>query len=650
LCARLQSATDCFIVVSVGMPRRLKVLMSAYACEPGKGSEPEVGWQWALQMARFHEVTVLTRANNREAIEAGLSQLRNRQPLPDFVYHDESPFALDVKRGARAHKLYYLLWQHSAREVVVSLHQARQFDLLHHVTFAAFRYPAAIWGHGVRTIWGPVGGIESIPLRLLPWSHPRSLVYEAARSLHNLIEASPFHILPRRAAATTLVLASTEDMRRVLAGHGLEAPLLPTIGLNTAEMPYRPRAAHTGPLRLLFVGNIITLKGLDLALHSLARASADATLTLVGDGDFLPAARRLTARLQLQNRVCFRGRLPRPEVLELYPDFDLFLFPSLHDTGGYAVIEAMFNELPVICLDCGGPALAVQAGCGLKVPLGSRAAVIHGLADAIRHYDENRSRVARDGGQARQAILGNYDWDRKGEQMNELYQKAAAADPVKPSGQTAYTGTGHAAKLLYRMISLKGLATGLLGLLLIGGLGFFSLSHLKTTAKGIVEDTLPGLSYAGQANAYLADAYRTLLIITTDDPKERLATRQTMEFLVKRTTDYLDRYQTSIFTEEDRDNFRTLQNLRKEFIATREEILKLADTGKKPEALALFHQSLIPKQAALKQAGEKLFEFNMREGRSRGQSIMNICTFTQVGVAAVLIVIFVLGFFIGLSK
>jgi len=49
-----------------------KVLVSAYACEPGKGSEPEVGWQWVHQIARFHEVWVITRANNRLQIEESL--------------------------------------------------------------------------------------------------------------------------------------------------------------------------------------------------------------------------------------------------------------------------------------------------------------------------------------------------------------------------------------------------------------------------------------------------------------------------------------------------------------------------------------------------------------------------------------------------
>lgn len=100
------------------MHRRLRVLISAYACEPDKGSEPEVGWQWALQMARFHDVTVLTRANNKPGIEAKLATLRGQRPVPTFVYHEESNFLQGTKQRLSSLKLYYVLWQRSAREVI----------------------------------------------------------------------------------------------------------------------------------------------------------------------------------------------------------------------------------------------------------------------------------------------------------------------------------------------------------------------------------------------------------------------------------------------------------------------------------------------------------------------------------------------------
>src|SRR5690242_14784091 len=131
------------------MSKKLKVLISAYACEPGKGSEPEVGWQWALQMAQYHDVTVLTRANNRAAIEKGLEPLRGTRPLPRFVYHDEGPVLLWLKRQFKTIRTYYVFWQISAWKIISRLNRESPFDLMHHVTFAGFRYRTAIWNHGM---------------------------------------------------------------------------------------------------------------------------------------------------------------------------------------------------------------------------------------------------------------------------------------------------------------------------------------------------------------------------------------------------------------------------------------------------------------------------------------------------------------------
>ena len=57
----------------------MKVLLSAYACEPNKGSEPGTGWNWLKQIARFNEIWVITRANNRESIESALEN----EPMPN---------------------------------------------------------------------------------------------------------------------------------------------------------------------------------------------------------------------------------------------------------------------------------------------------------------------------------------------------------------------------------------------------------------------------------------------------------------------------------------------------------------------------------------------------------------------------------------
>src|SRR5207248_4484694 len=140
-------------------------------------------------------------------------------------------------------------------------------------------------------------------------------------------------------------------------------------------------------------------------------------------------------------RVKFLGRLPRHEVIEAYPKFDVLVFPSFHDTGGYAVIEAMCNGLPVICLDSGGPAIAVRKDNGVKVPIGSHAAVVAGLSAAIQAYDRDRRLLLEHSRNARQTVLELYDWDKKGEQLALVYKEATSSPNLKPS-KTGFTCVG----------------------------------------------------------------------------------------------------------------------------------------------------------------------------------------------------------------
>ncbi len=627
-----------------GTSRRVRVLLSAFACEPNKGSEPEVGWQWALQIARFHDVTVLTQTEHRTAIEREIEKLRNGQPVPEFVYFDLGKSLHWMKKSSLGLRIYYVLWQKWARAEVRRLHRTNPFDLLHHVTFAAFRYPSVIWGHDVPCVWGPVGGIESTPFGLLPWSHPVSLIVEISRNLSNLIQAAPFNDLPHRAAASDAVLVTTVEMQQGLAKLDLPSQLMPTIGLRTREFPCQSHRNPEGPLRILFVGKIIALKGIDLALEALKLSGPDATLTLVGSGNYLSAARRHMEKLGLEKRVTFRGQLTRAEVLGLYPEFDVMIFPSLHDTGGYAVIEAMFNELPVICLDCGGPAVAVRAGCGIKVPIKSRRQVIEELATGIRFYDKDRQTLLVHGKAARESILERYDWDKKGIQMNEVYEETLnhtelhplrSRDPIRHSR---------------RLISFRGTAVAALILVLIGALGFLSLNHLKRQAGLIVNDTLPGLSYAGEANAYIVDASRTLLFVMDKDPQKRQEILEQIDTFSARTTKYLTLYRQSIYGDEDWTNFQVLIRERARYIQVRQRILNLASQGKENEAMVVYNESLLPIHKIVKDAADKLFEYNMRQGEARGKRIMAFCTVTQIVLGVASVLIFVIGFFLGLFK
>lgn len=627
--------------------------MSAYACEPNKGSEPEVGWQWALQMARFHDVTVLTRENNRAGIESELAKLAGKQPLPRFVYHDRPQAILDLKRRFKSVKWYYLLWQHSARDVVAVLQAEHGFDLLHHVTFAGFRYPTAIWGHGVPTIWGPVGGIESVRPALLPWRHPPSLLVESLRGINNFVQAAPFQVLSKRSQATTLILASTREMQDTFGRLGFKTQLMPTIGLKVRELPFRPHALSRGPLRLLFVGNIITLKGVDLALHALKASGTDATLTFFGSGNFQGAAEKLVARLGLTAQVFFKGRLPRLKILEIYADYDVFVFPSLHDTGGYALIEAMLNELPPICLDCGGPGVAVPPGCGIKVPLGRRTQVVNGLAQALRQYDADRAQVLAHGQAARRFILEKYDWDTKGQELHQVYLETLdlAAARRKATQDSNYSGMGNISNTLNRAFSFKGMLAAFILLFLAGALGFASISILKNEVRKIANESLPAMHNIASANASMDQGFKsTLTHLLSSSAAERAELRETIASANRITTEFLSAYGTAIVEPEERRGFEIMRNHRETYVAIRERMIRLAEAGDQAGAIAVCQSELLPAFNLYKREAEQLQENQIAQSKERSEWITTLSTLTQVVVASVAILLFVVGFLLGFFK
>jgi hypothetical protein len=113
------------------------------------------------QVARFHEVWVITRANNRDSIECALA----KEPLPNvhWVYFDLPDWARVWKRKQRGVHLYYYLWQIAIFFVGRKLQRQTGFDLVHHITLGQYWVPSFLALLPVPFIWGPVGGGESAP-------------------------------------------------------------------------------------------------------------------------------------------------------------------------------------------------------------------------------------------------------------------------------------------------------------------------------------------------------------------------------------------------------------------------------------------------------------------------------------------------------
>jgi glycosyltransferase involved in cell wall biosynthesis len=373
---------------------KLCILLSAYACEPGKGSEPGMGWHWAMEIARLgHEVHILTRENNLAAIEMELARHPDLRVYP--VGYDLPQWLRSWKKGGRGATFYYSLWQrgayHAARRLAVTI----PFDLVHHITFAVFRQPSLMGRLGLPLVLGPLGGGEATPPRLLEGYPFRGRVLDSARSvLNRLAEVDPA-VRQAFGQAALILFKTRETLAYVPPLYRAKCLKMQDVGTEEAVIMREPSANPRTP-RFLFVGRLLYWKGVHLALEALAlmqRDFPDATLTVVGRGRDQKWLQKTAERIGVSHAVDWKEWIPREEVLSMYRAHTAFLFPSLHDSGGTVLMESLSQGLPVICLDCGGPGAMLPQSCGFKVKVEgqSQVEVVKGLACAMRRLFEDTS-------------------------------------------------------------------------------------------------------------------------------------------------------------------------------------------------------------------------------------------------------------------
>lgn len=415
----------------------MKVLISAYACEPGTGSEGGVGWHVVGELSKRHDLVVLTRANNQEKILASTEPWVKRV---EWVFHDPPRWLVFWKRGPRGVQLFYLIWQWGIAAVARNLMERHRFDVVHHLTFGKYWVPSRLAGLGLPFVFGPVGGGESTPPLLRSVYGWRGRVAERVRDMIRgfLAFPGPFRSTLRRASWTLAATRQTADVLReagvsrlsVQAQSGITRRELEAL----ADGP--PAASNDGPVRLVTACRLIHWKAVDLAIKAVATARGrglDVRLTVLQDGPERPALERLAAGLGIADAVTFAGRLPTlGDVYRTIRECDALIHPALHEAFGQACLEALALGTPVICLDWAGPGVIVTGECGYKIVPGSKQETVERFADAIVSLNADRSGAARRSLAARKRA-GDFLWDSICAGIETAYRKAIEADPSHPS-------------------------------------------------------------------------------------------------------------------------------------------------------------------------------------------------------------------------
>lgn len=387
-------------------PAGLRVLLSAFACSPAEGSESGVGWRWALEVARLgHQVTVVTRRLYRADIEAVPRESFSGLDI-QFVYVDLAPWITFHGWRKVAGYLYLYLWQLHALIVSRRLHRQKPFDFVHHITFGGIRFPTFLGALGVPLIFGPLGGGERAPLRLRASYPLRGKIVDALRDLSNFaVRLDPMmHYAFGR--ATHIVLRTPESVSVVPPRYRHKVFLERDIGIDPGEWGDVTTKAPSGHYpRFLFAGRHVYWKGMHLGIAAFAKVLEEcpkARLTILGSGPDSGHWRRTARRLGIDGSIDWNPWVGHHDMGAVYRSHDIFLFPSLHDTGGTVLCEAAAHRLPVVCLNLGGPAVLVEETFGIKVTVDQRSEteVIAALSAALVRLARDPPEIARMGAAA----------------------------------------------------------------------------------------------------------------------------------------------------------------------------------------------------------------------------------------------------------
>jgi glycosyltransferase involved in cell wall biosynthesis len=257
-----------------------------------------------------------------------------------------------VRFGLPGFHWHYDRWQRRAATRALELDRRVDFDVVHHVTISAYWLRAGVAALHKPLVWGPVGGAVATPWPLMGELGPRGILTDGLRvGLRPLLGRLPPSRTAQRRAS--IVLAQNVETAAKIHTQGRIQVLSNASAVDVDSVPLPTRRRDD----LVFVGRLIPLKGLRLAVRTLRYLRhKDSVLRVLGDGPERSPVERLARRWGVANRIRFEGFVPRPRLLEIVAGAGVLLYPALHDEASWSTAEALALGTPVVCLAHGGPA------------------------------------------------------------------------------------------------------------------------------------------------------------------------------------------------------------------------------------------------------------------------------------------------------
>ncbi len=406
----------------------MNILILAYACEPLKGSEPGVGWNLPITLAKYHHIFVLTRRNNREVINTYISS--NPVDNIGFEYHDLPNSLMWIKKVIGI-QFYYFLWNISAYWKVRKIIKKNNIELVHHLTFNQYRTPSSGYFINLPFIVGPIGGAELINKVFDEELGKKTLYREGIRRKGK--DRLLFRLLGMiRNNKKAFIFSAQENLIRLSPYINRKRDiisLLPSIAVDKKDFLVNLSDNHKHDVfTMIYAGRAIDWKGLHffiLALGQGRNIMSQYKVKLIGirTKEERDTVNKWIIDQGLSEYIELVNFIPRDELLKSLCYADLFVYPAFRDSGSMAVLEASAVGCPSIVFNAGGQD-AFPDGTIIKVDIEETYKdTLSSFTNRLLWCYGHRNELRDIGKNARSFAFSEMTWENKAILVDKLYKR-----------------------------------------------------------------------------------------------------------------------------------------------------------------------------------------------------------------------------------
>lgn len=405
----------------------LKILINAYACSPNMGSEPGMAWNWVSNLAKFCELYIITEGEFKEKIEDVVPTLEQGKNM-HFYYN---PVSDEIRKmcwnqGDWRFYKYYKEWQWKTYLIAKDICSKQNIDVLHQLNMIGFREPGYLWKlskeSGVPFVWGPVDAKDKFPVAYLGGASMKTKLFMRLKNFLTVWQLKHSKRVRQAASQASVIFSASSNSKESLKKYmAIDSPLLNETGCYVQEHPLIDKSQKE-TFDVLWVGKLDFRKQLGIALQSVAIAdNENIRLHIVGGGDAEPY-KQLANTLGVTDKCIWHGAVSHDEVQSIMQNSDVFFFTSIAEGTPHVVLEAIGNNLPVVCFDTCGQGDAVNENVGRKIELSTPMQSVHEFARVLKELERNRDLLKQMSENCKQRQL-ELSWEEKAKTMVKWYEK-----------------------------------------------------------------------------------------------------------------------------------------------------------------------------------------------------------------------------------